>query len=184
MIGTIVSSLVCVLSTIAPISNSQEQVTSHIEAYIAARDAFNQSGGEEFLADRRVVRDAYCQAAVLNKSLAMWVQNLPNKRVQREFHRRFMEWNGKIAKGILTKSESPALTEGQFFETLQAFYDHYKDFLEGPVFKDFAKAKRALRKDLLPQLMSSTVEELAKQYNITDPELIDRMQFEWLWKVQ
>jgi hypothetical protein len=163
-------------------SNFADPVSKQIGAYIAAREAFNKDGGQAFINDRREVRAAYCDATISPEVLQKWILSLPTQAVQEEFTHRIQEWDNKIAKGILKKNSAPTLSEAQFLDKLQAYYNTHKTFLEGPSFANFTKAKGNLRETLLPELKKATFNAVAKQFSITDKELISRMEYEWSWK--
>lgn len=161
------------------IGNSVQQ---HIDTYVEARDAFNSGGGQDFINDRREVRAAFCDATVSPESLEKWISNLATESVRDEFTHRFQEWNAKIAKGIITKSEMPKLTEEEFFTKLQGYYNKHANFLSSPAFENFTKAKDELRADIIPELKNATADTVAKRFGIKDEELISRMNYEWSWK--
>lgn len=163
-------------------NKKQNPVYGHINDYIASRDAFANAGGWEFISDRREMRAAYCDANISQIALAKWISKLPEGEIRNEFANRFHEWDAKIAKGFLKKNENSLLSEGEFFEKLQDYYNKYENFLGSPVFAEFTSAKAILRKDLLPELKSASAETVAKGYGIKDLELIDRMKFKWSWK--
>lgn len=160
----------------------EDLVDKHIKDYINTRDAFNKVGGDSFCKDRQKVRADYLNAAVSHETIEKWIADLPIENVRDEFTRRFQEWDAKIAKGIIKKSDTPDITKEEFFYRLSIFYNTHTGFLQSSAFADFTQAKTNLRRDLLPLLKNTSAEELAKRFNIKDEELIERMKREWSWK--
>lgn len=157
------------------------KVTQLVKTYIEARDAFNQAGGKSCMSARREVRSLYCNAKVSPEALTKWIDSV-DKSTQGEFNRRFTEWNRKLEIGKLQKSETQTLSEGDFLKNLQAYYDKYTKVLTGQFFANLTSAKHDLRECILPKLANTEAEAIAKEYNITDSELTQRMGREWSWK--
>lgn len=161
----------------------ENTVQTKINNYIPARDAFEREGGEHFYTDRRTVRAAYCNANVSPDTVGKWIDRLPaNETVKTEFQQRFQEWDNKMIKGILKKSEQPSLSDVEFLNQLQAYYDKHQAFLASDTFAKFMQAKNSLRTELLPEIREHGTDWVIKFHGIQDPELISRIRNEWSWK--
>ncbi len=165
---------------------SQEQVQVSVKmlenSYITSRDAFLANGGEEFLNSRRQLRSDYCDAAISESELSLWISSLPEGNAKDSFTSRFIEWNSKLEKGLLTKSNTPQISAEAFIDKLDSFYFAYHTLIENSVYIEFYDNKNDLRSVLLPELKEAPASVVAKKHGITDPELISRMHREWSWK--
>src|SRR3972149_7099483 len=152
-------------------------VQNLVTDYLAARDDFNGHGGTAFMKDRQTLRTAYCNATVSPVDLSTWVSSLEEPE-RGEVTRRFAEWDLKIHKGSLTKTDPAQLSSEDFIRKADTLYRQYEGLLKSPLFTGLTKTKTDLRNALLPELKVSTAENVAGKYGITDAELKARMQHE------
>ncbi len=154
-----------------------------ISNYISTRDHFNAVGGREFLTDRTALRTAYLASSVAKDTLSQWTQSLP-KPAEQEFSHRFREWDKKVESGLKARDAKPSVSETDFMQRVKAFYEKHRPLILGNELDQLNQARNALKAVIIPQLKSKPPGQIILELSITDEELRNRIQHEWVWKAR
>jgi hypothetical protein len=180
----------------AAVNATSTDVKRLIEQYKAERDAFDIAVKDNsFLKERSALREVYANARVTIEALNDCLSSITNTDVKKEMKNRFNEWDKKIKLGKLKPSQEQPLLLGELIQKVNEFVTKHSAFMTSDPFKKFFMSKSALRESFINYVQDKMQKKISKENAIeafkieyktfinNDPEILNRIDKEWSWKV-